>query len=286
MKKRLLLLLILILITLSSCGTVKTEAELVAYARRHYGKAELLWTAEDETSRICCFLDKDLSFEYYVESSQSTIDFDGTYFGTTETTRSNYKQAYFCCLANRLNEAHDLSGPETGYFTYEKGISAYDVRLVLVIDDSTPDHEKRIRDLAALVKEHDRKKQNDQNVRIVNAAKERLGEYDCKTSRYLTQQEVSADFYMEKMKSYTGRKPKYLYCESAAPDEVEGLEDFMTVDSFSPDENDREWESITLYYFEMDGETYFITDCLVYVEDHPEQYYVIFYNTYTGTPME
>lgn len=284
MKKRLLLLLILILFTLSGCGAVKTEAELVSYARRHYGRAELLWTAADETSRICYFLDKDLSFEYYVESSQSTITFDGTYFGTTETTRSNYKQAYFCCLANRMNEAYDLSGPDTGYFTYEKGISTYDVHLVLVIDDSTPDHEKKIRDLAALVKEHDRKKQVDQNLRVVNAAKERLGEYDRKTSRYLTQQEVTADFYMEKMKRYVGRKPKYLYSESVAPDEVEGLDAFRTVDSLWG--SDCEQKNVALYYFELDGETYFITDCRVYVEDYPEQYYVIFYNTYTGTPME
>lgn len=283
MKKHLLLLLILILFTFSGCGTVKTEDELVSYAKSQYGKAELLRTEEDETSRTCYFLDKDLSFEYYVTSSQHALYIDGTYFGTTETTDSNYRQAYFSCLANRINEAHDLSGPDTGYFTYEDGIGSRYVCFVLVIDDSTPDYEKKVHDLAALVKKHDRKKLNDQNIRIVNAAKEDLGEYDCKKSRYLTPQEVTADFYMEKMKLYIGRKPKYLYCESVSLDEVEGLDAFVTVGRLG--ETDYERENATLYYFELDGKTYFITDRLVYVNDYPEQGGTIFYNTYTGTPQ-
>lgn len=278
------LLLLLVLFVFSGCGTVRSEADLVSYAKNRYGRAKLLRTEENEKSRTCYFLDKELQIEYYVTSFLSDVTIDGSYFGSVENTSSNYGQIYFPYLAEKINESHHLSGPDTGYFTCETGSGLRDNCFVLVIDESAPDHVKKIRELAPLVKEYDSKKQNTQNIKIVNILGEDMGEYDCEDSRYLSPQEVSADYYMERMKDYTGRKPQYLYCESAAPDEVEGLERFTKVDILGG--KDYEQEGVELYYFEMDGATYFITDCTVYEEGYPERSGMLFYNTYTGTPYK
>ncbi len=121
--KKILVSLLLLSFLLSGCEFtaqlvhLDTEAEVLKYAQKHYGDAEILFSEISDTSHKYYFADAELGFEYYVESYCKPMYVDNQVFGYIEDKQSNFEFAYREFLWNRLNIDHMPDGVTLKLYT-------------------------------------------------------------------------------------------------------------------------------------------------------------------------
>lgn len=94
-------------LVLSACH-VKSESQIVRYANQNFGSAELVSTQNTEKGdRTCILRDKQYGFEYYVKSEMHDINIDGSKFGSTESTDSDFSSKYYELLMSNCQAQFD-----------------------------------------------------------------------------------------------------------------------------------------------------------------------------------
>lgn len=262
---------------LVGCGEVASEADLKRYAKIQYGEAEFLSSEKGEDSLTCYFRDEELGFEYYVTSYLSDINIDGTHFGVTEGKQSDYEEKYFTCIAELVMEDKKTKGFSARLVRKNVELGIFGMLGIISPTDST-DTYNEVCCLGELLREYDKEKRFEGLLYVVTEDGEENGSYDVAERIYLSPMETEADFYMESMKQYVGKKPKFLYHEKLLLEEVPGIATTKRMDVLGAPEY--ETEGVDVYYFELDDATYFITNYYVY-EDDEYSTLGIYYNSYT-----
>ncbi len=277
MKRNIVILFLFLLLSLTACGEVKSESELKKYARENYGKYEFVSSDESDDKLVCHFISKKCGFEYYVQSQRCPFDVDGEVFGYFEQTSSNYEEQYFNYILDNIEYTDD---PAINDATC---IVLSDIYSYIIIPDNVSDKDREIMAVVDALKENDIENRIEGDVYVKTENEETIGAYNFDSDEYLTKEELDVRYYMDRIQAYTGKEPEFVYHEKVAFDEVEGIRDVEQMNIFG--KPDYQEEGVNLYYFEMDGNEYFITDYFIYAPD--EEYYSrgLFYNSYTDSPV-
>ena len=115
MKKRYLLTAGILMCALLFCScSVKSKGSLIAYAKNEYGpcefvKEETRGTGNDKV-RTVYLIDKDTGIEYTVTSRMQDMNIDGSSFGYTEYTSSDFLNLYWdYVIENAGDELDDIA---------------------------------------------------------------------------------------------------------------------------------------------------------------------------------
>ncbi len=243
---------------LSACH-VKSESQLVRYARQNFGECTLLSTETTKNNGLQCnFRDSEYGFEYYVKSEMHDINIDGSKFGSTESTDSNFSSQYFSLLQNTCQK--QFRQIETEYsVSIEKG----DIVDFMKINcsDTQSDFLKAAEKTADIIISFDgRKYYKDSFIGICDSKDNRLGAYYIHDKKW-TDADDEYDFvYINEAKQLNRhaefvRKEKKLFKETGlSPDRVKvslGTDDY-TYDT-----------PVQYYYFTADGKEFFIADFMI-----------------------
>lgn len=245
-----------------ACGKVATESKVKAYVKEHYGEVEYLgYEKQEDQAMIYHFKDNTCGFKFYVMSYLDDFVMDGAALGKYETKKTDFYEQYKKWLEKEI--ASDLSKSmlqEKWVIDWEiysdDGLSfIYSGDFELV----KPDIEKA----GGSIADHDIKHLF-KAILVVDQEGKQNGQYDCQKRCYIPQEEVASAFYMERVREDYGIWPKFLYTEKKSVNEIEGLNRYEQV-SFVSDEGPK--TEAQVYYFEYKGETHFICDVCVYLDE-------------------
>ncbi len=282
MKKTtaLILLILTALVCLSSCGHVSSLRMLKLKAKQN-GKCTYLRCEEGDDYRTAYFEDE-LGFEYYIKSYMSDVVIDGANFGSTPSTSSNFKEKYFEYLCDKVNSDHQ------GSSVILKQDAICNVKMIAQGEIDPDDVAEMGNEFTKL---EDRRRFIDSVIPIYESDddyKNRLGSYGVAQKRYLDETETKGEYYMDRIKEYTSMKkkktvdPEYTRCEHMDFSDVPGLSE-KELGTLAGDPDPKE-VGVNVYYFDLNGKEYFITDALVYDESNYGDVY--FYNSYISDPYE
>lgn len=282
--KKLLTAMIFLTITVlcfTSCGQVASVKKLKRMARLN-GKCTYLRCEEGDDYRTAYFEDE-LGFEYYIKSYMSEIWIDGTSFGSTPSTSSDYKEKYLGCLCDMINAEHP-------YCTARLAPDSYDGVRIIADPAESPDNVNEIG--KAFVEAEDRKVFIETVIKVYDNDDEdnydEVGSYGVDQERYLDEVETKGAYYMDRVRDYaytTGKnkalKPKYTRYEHLDYSAVPGLSS-KSLATLAGDPDPQE-VGVDVYYFTVKGEEYFITNALINSANGSD---VFFYNTYIDDPYD
>lgn len=267
-KISLILLIIALAMLVCSCRPA-TKSEIMKYAKKEYGKAEIIDIDEvSEDEIIYHFKDKEYGFEYYIKSAVNDILIDGAKFGEHEDKESNFNVEYYSYIAEKLDDR--LAELENKYNIeiIEPKVYSGDEDLLIEInykiDDTqtAPTISKKVNDL---YKEYDsRGYWKVVRTYAYDKNKEKIGCYDLKYDVWMTPEDENDYFYIERAKMLNS-KAVYLRKERK-PFKDTGLTlDDVTkvIGKATPTEN----STVTYYYFEVEGKEFFLADVLVNPHD-------------------
>ena len=242
----------------SACH-VKSENQIVEYARKNFGNCTLISTQTDENgSRKCIFRDNEYGFEYYVQSSMHDINIDGSKFGSTESTDSNFSSQYFSVLQNNCQEQFLQVEAK-----YDVTVSKGDIVNFMVIkcSNSKIDFLGAAEKLADVIISFDgRKYYKDSSFGIYDDQDNRLGSYSIHEKKWTAADDEYDFVYINEAKQINRhsefiRKEKLLFKDTGLdPKQVKvplGTDDYTYK------------TPVTYYYFTVNGKEFFIADFMI-----------------------
>lgn len=246
------------LFLLSACH-VKSEKQITDYAEKSFGNCTLISTQTDEKgNRKCIFRDNEYGFEYYVQSSMHEINIDGSKFGSTESTDSNFSSQYFSVLQNNCQE--QFRQIET---KYDVIISKGDIVDFMTIkcSNNKSDFLAASENLADSIISFDgRKYYKDSSFGIYDSRDNRLGSYRIHEKKWIDADDEYDFVYINEAKQLNKksefvRKEKMLFKDTGlSPEQVKvslGTDDYT-------------YETpVQYYYFTADGKEFFIADFMI-----------------------
>ena len=269
MKKiSLVFLLVVLVIFLCSCSPA-TKSEIMKYAKKEYGRAEIIDIDEVSEDEIIYHLkDKEYGFEYYIKSAVNDILIDGAKFGEVENKYSNFSVEYYSYIAEKLDDRLVELENKYNVEIIEPKVSSGDNDLLIDINykiDDTQTAPTLAKNVNDLYKEYDsRGYWKVVRTYVYDKNKEKIGCYDLKYDVWMTPENEEDYFYIEKAKMLNS-KAVYLRKESKLfKDTGLTLDDVSKVIGKElPTEN----STVTYYYFEVDGKEFFLADVLVNPND-------------------
>ncbi len=256
---------------LSSCH-VKSESQIVKYANQNFGSAELVATETMENGgRKCIMRDKEYGFEYYVKSEMHDINIDGSKFGSTESTGSDFSKKYYELLQNTCQPKFDeIAKSDNIEINDGDSFNFMNIRLTSENDNFLSSAEK-IADI--IISFDNRKYYKESYLGIYDMNEKRLGAYYIHEKKWVDADDEDDHFYIERAKMLNRnakfiRKEKKLFKDTGfAPDQVR----------ISLGEKEYTYETpVQYYYFSVDGREFFIADFIL--KDHYSDIYQ--YNNY------
>ena len=258
-------------LVLSSCH-VKSESQIVKYANQNFGSAELVATETMENGgRKCIMRDKEYGFEYYVKSEMHDINIDGSKFGSTESTGSDFSKKYYELLQNTCQPKFDeIAKSDNIEINDGDSFNFMNIRLTSENNNFLSSAEK-IADI--IISFDNRKYYKESYLGIYDMNEKRLGAYYIHEKKWVDADDEDDHFYIERAKMLNRnakfiRKEKKLFKDTGfAPDQVR----------ISLGEKEYTYETpVQYYYFSVDGREFFIADFIL--KDHYSDIYQ--YNNY------
>lgn len=252
------LIMLLSMLFLTACGELKTEEELLKYAKSHYGKVQHIRTEEDEKQRTVYVKDKKYGFEYSLTTYIAKFSVDGSSMDLWAEISSNHDEKYFGYLVS------EVAG-ETGYqLDTEKSAQDYYIFTYGKLSESQKE------DVCKLVHKKDKKKifNNIFYVCDKEVSEENPTSFDPEENAYLDKDETEAVFYFREIEEYDGVKPKY--------SRLERIDSYKKISGFPIDKYVYvygETDEATIYYFTVKGKEYFICNKRVIDSDNVCRYY-------------
>ena len=248
-------------VLLSACHA-KSESQIVRYANQNFGSAELVSTESTEKDgKKCTLRDKQYGFEYYVKSEMHDIIIDGSKFGSTESTDSDFSTQYFDLLKStcqaQFDEITQLDRVEISYEGY------YDLMKIKCTADKSGFLEavEKISDI--IISFDSRKYYKSKHFGVYDMNDKRLGAYYIHEKRWVDVADEDDDFYIERAKMLNRnakfiRKEKKLFKDTGfAPDQVQT---YLTDPEYTYE------TPVQYYYFSVNGKEFFIADFIL--KDH------------------
>ena len=243
---------------LSSCH-VKSESQIVKYANQNFGSAELVATETMENGgRKCIMRDKEYGFEYYVKSEMHDINIDGSKFGSTESTGSDFSKKYYELLQNTCQPKFDeIAKSDNIEINDGDSFNFMNIRLTSENNNFLSSAEK-IADI--IISFDNRKYYKESYLGIYDMNEKRLGAYYIHEKKWVDADDEDDHFYIERAKMLNRnakfiRKEKKLFKDTGfAPDQVR----------ISLGEKEYTYETpVQYYYFSVDGREFFIADFIL-----------------------
>ena len=248
-------------LVLSACH-VKSESQIVRYANQNFGSAELVSTQNTENGdRTCILRDKQYGFEYYVKSEMHDINIDGSKFGSTESTDSDFSSKYIDLLKSTCQAQFDeIAQTDRVEISYEGYFDFMKIKCTAEKSGFLEAAEK-ISDI--IISFDSRKYYKSKHFSVYDMNDKRLGAYYIHEKRWVDVADEDDDFYIERAKMLNRnakfiRKEKKLFKDTGfAPDQVR----------ISLGEEEYTYETpVQYYYFSVNGKEFFIADFIL--KDH------------------
>jgi len=243
---------------------LKSQKQADKYVRKNFGNAEYKSVIKGNKSIKYIFSDKTFGFDFYVESSVSEINIDGSTFGYTEKTVSNFKDEYYKCFIKQseylIKELEDKNNIEIILTDYP------DLSDMHIFEVHCRDNNEEIGKQSAMVlmskaKEFDKYSHWDNAIiSIFSKDDSDLGSVYFKSGEFVSQKQEEINLYMQHAESKCNGKIKFMYSEKMLIKDVPGLENHKR--SYKIDEDINRTETV-VYYFSYNKKTYFICDILV-----------------------
>lgn len=242
------LIMLLSVLFLTACGELKTEEELLKYAKSHYGKVQHIRTEEDEKHRTVYVKDKKYGFEYSLTTYIATFGMDGSSMDLWAEISSNHDEVYFDYLVSEVagDTGYTLSTEKSGqdYYVYTYG------KLT----------EGQKEEVCKAIHKKDKKKVFNNVFYVCDDAADEDGRtsYDPEENAYLDKEATEAGFYLRQIEEYGGPKPKYTRLERV--DSYKKIPRFPVADYVAIY---GETDEATIYYFTINKKEYFICNKMV-----------------------
>lgn len=256
------------LITLCACSPAsRKEAE--KYATKKYGANEYTGTVELSGNNALQhhFKDQEYGFEYYITSSVNNVVIDGSNFGKTESKTDNFGEAYYTYILNQVQGELDALASQYGV-TILSGLSTsaqlnYNYHLAEIYysgDDTTT-----VSELSAKVNElfaqyDTRSYWEDKEVAVYDKFGEWLGSYSYKHDKWMTPSDMNDTHFIEIIAMWNSEATYLRKEEKRLMDTGLSTEEIQTPAGSQPLTDN---SLVTYYYFEADGQEYFLADVLV-----------------------
>ena len=240
---------------LSSCH-VKSESQIVSYANQNFGSAELVSTQTAENGgRTCIFRDKEYGFEYYVKSEMHDITIDGSKFGSTESTGSDFSTKYFELLMSTCkSEFDEIAKSDSVEITDGDSFNFMTVKLTSENSHFLETAEK-IAD--TIISFDSRKYYKESSLGIYDRNDKRLGAYHIHEKKWVDADDEYDYIYINEAKQ-VNRKAEFVRKEKMLFKDT-GLEPSQVTVFITEPEYTYE-TPVQYYYFTVDGKEFFIAD--------------------------
>jgi len=285
MKKILLFALsMLLVITTTGCKSKKedvkllTKKEMAIYAEENYGKANVINEEQKDSSIIYTLQDEEYKFNYTCTSYVYEAFFDATSMGYTRGLTSDFDKQYKDYIVKTIN----LDNIYDAALTINR---AGDDVLFSIYYENEKEAKEDIEIITNKIKELD-KRDYFKNYYI--------GVYD--NNEYIGSFNIDSKEYKNKYEEYVGQMTgwfaaevnntnvdlegiTYLYYKRVQYKDVERLKmEWLHNKNLTPED----WT--TAYYFDYKGETYFMLDDLVFIEEaegiNGKYHYSDYYTSY------
>ncbi len=252
--------LLSVLCILTGCS-VKSEKSLHRWAKSNYGSSKILSKDSGEKSLTLTLEDKEYKFTYHVTSSLSAFIVDGSSFGDTESSSSDFPACYLnCFLAYHMPE---LSRLETQYSVTIKPYTGYDrTSLLEITAGDAQQGTAAALEAAKICKAYDNRHFWKHSILpIIDPDGKDLGCYSFSEDRCLTPEEIrTAEITTQAS----------FYCKDAVLVQTEdktfadtGLEPDEVDTSYNEDAPQKPEDPVRYYWFESGGKRFFIADVLL-----------------------
>jgi len=240
---------------LSSCH-VKSENQIVSYANRTFGSAELVATENmEDGGRKCIMRDKEYGFEYYVKSEMHDIIIDGSKFGSTESTGSDFSTKYFELLMSTCQSKFDeIAKSDSVEITDGDSFNFMTVKLTSENSHFLETAEK-IAD--TIISFDSRKYYKESSLGIYDRNDKRLGAYHIHEKKWVDADDEYDYIYINEAKQ-VNRKAEFVRKEKMLFKDT-GLEPSQVTVFITEPEYTYE-TPVQYYYFTVDGKEFFIAD--------------------------
>ena len=246
---------------LSACH-VKSESQIIRYANQNFGSAELVSTESTEKDgKKCIMRDKQYGFEYYVKSEMNDIIIDGSKFGSTESTDSDFSTQYFDLLKSTCQAQFDEIA-KSDSVEINDGDSFDFMKVKFTVENiNILSTAEKIAD--NIIDFDSRKYYRNSFLGIYDMNDKRLGAYYIHEKRWVDVADEDDDFYIERAKMLNRnakfiRKEKKLFKDTGfAPDQVQT---YLTDPEYTYE------TPVQYYYFSVNGKEFFIADFIL--KDH------------------
>lgn len=258
---------------------LKSEREILSYAAKHFGKAKIVDVEKnDETKSVIYELqDRELGFYYTMKSRAIEVEIDATKTGLfMEGSTNNFKENY----QNYIMEQLDIEN-----IRCTNDISRSGQPMLFSISCETEKAAKLdISPVLDEIKKIDRRGYFDEYcIGVYDEDEYYLGSYAINSGEFTNRYEEYAGqmtilFALETKKNGGNLDDiTYLYYEQLQYKDVEGLKlEWITRKNVTSDD----WT--TVYYFDYNGETYFMLDDRVRIDNELGMVHDYFDENYTN----
>jgi len=242
-------------IVLSACH-VKSESQIVRYANQNFGSAELVTTENmEDGSRKCIMRDKEYGFEYYVKSEMHDINIDGSKFGSTESTDSDFGSKYTDLLTSTCQAQFDeIAHTDHIEISYDGSFDFMKIKCTAEKSNFLETAEK-ISDM--IISFDTRKYYKNQCFGIYDMNDKRLGAYYIHDKKWVDVDDEYDYIYINEAKR-VNRKAEFVRKEKMLFKDT-GLDPSQVTVSLGEPEYTYE-TPVQYYYFTVDGREFFIAD--------------------------
>ena len=242
-------------VVLSACH-VKSESQIVRYANQTFGSAELVSTENAENGdRTCILRDKEYGFEYYVKSEMHDINIDGSKFGSTESTDSDFSSKYINLLKSTCQAQFDeIAQTDRVEISYEGYFDFMKIKCTAEKSGFLEAAEK-ISDI--LISFDTRRYYKNQHFGIYDMNDKRLGSYYIHEKKWVDADDEYDYIYINEAKQ-VNRKAEFVRKEKMLFKDT-GLEPSQVTVFIGEPEYTYE-TPVQYYYFTVDGKEFFIAD--------------------------
>lgn len=250
----------------TACSSMPvSEHSMNKYIAENYGDAKLLRQEKEQKSITYFYEDTEYGFEYQIKSFSSGFTMDGSTFFNYEDKDSDFEEQYYACLTQQLSEElHQLEENysvtiepaeiKTGGYT----VKSFGLADIVMHEDNQHLAPKISQAVADLYRDKDRRHfWKEGCVNVFTADHKSLGCFDIRQNCYLTPEENDIERFqvMAKQKDATST---YQYLKTIS------IEEFLQTASVSLDDlQDKDVETVTLYYFSTEsGQLYYIANVI------------------------
>ena len=253
---------------LCACGPA-SGGEVEKYAEQNYGANEYNGIVElgSKNALQHYFKDKEYGFEYYVTSSVNDVVIDGSKFGETESKASNFNEAYYTYILGQVQGELDTLASQYGV-TILSGLSTdaqlnynYHLAEIYYSGDDTTTASEVSEKVNKLFSQYDtRTYWEEKEIAVYDKFNEWLGSYSYKYDKWMTPSDMDDTHFIEIIAMWNSKATYLRKEEKLLKDTGLSAEDIQTTAGSEPLTDS---SPVTYYYFEADGQEYFLADVLV-----------------------